>query len=182
MPSFHEDLVRGVSTYAYELFLAVPDLDVVYAPVGMGSGICGLVRARDALGLKTEIVGVVAENAPTISLSFMQRELVPTNSADTFADGMACRDPNPDALSIIWDGVERIVTLTEDEIADAIRMYYLDTHNVAEGAGAAPLAAVAQEKGRLGGQKVGVILSGGNIDSALFASILNSDQTTKSQH
>ncbi len=182
VPSFHEDLVRGVSTYAFELFNAVPDLDVVYAPVGMGSGICGIIMARNALGLKTEIVGVVAENAPTIALSFDQRRLVPTNSADTFADGMACRDPNPEALSVIWDGVERIVTLTEDEIADAIRLYYAATHNVAEGAGAAPLAAVAKEVKSLRGRKVGVILSGGNIDSDLFASILNSGQMTENQH
>ena len=181
VPSFHEDLVRGVSTYAYELMQAVPDLDVIYAPIGMGSGICGIVKARDAFGLRTKIVGVVAEKAPTIALSFEQRSLVPTNSANTFADGMACRDPNPDALSIIWAGVERIVTLTEDEIADAIRFYYTSTHNVAEGAGAAALAAVTKERDSLRGQKVGVILSGGNIDSSVFAGILNSDQMTKSQ-
>ncbi|MEM9358225.1 MAG: threonine dehydratase [Pseudomonadota bacterium] len=181
VPSFHEDLVRGVSTYAFEFFSAVPDLDVVYAPIGMGSGICGIVGARDALGLKTEIVGVVAENAPTIALSFERRRLVPTNSADTFADGMACRDPNPDALSIIWDGVERIVTLSENDIADAIRLYYTATHNVAEGAGAAPLAAIAKEGNRLKGKRVGAILSGGNIDSALFVAVMNNGQMTKIQ-
>ena len=153
----------------------MPDLDVIYAPIGMGSGICGIVKARDALGLRTQIVGVVAENAPTIALSFEQRKLVPTNSANTFADGMACRDPNPDALAIIWGGVERVVTLSEDEIADAIRLYYTSTHNVAEGAGAAALAAVTKERVSLQGQKIGVILSGGNIDSSVFAGILNSD-------
>ena len=119
-----------------------PDLDVVYVPIGMGSGICGLITVRDLLGLKTEIVGVVAENAPAFALSFEAGRPIRTNSAQTFADGLACRDPQPDALEIIAGGAARVVTVSEADIAEAIRIYYLTTHNLAEGAGAAPLAAL----------------------------------------
>ena len=133
LPSFHGDLVKGVSTYALELFRAVADLDAVYVPIGMGSGICGMIAARDLLGLRTEIVGVVAEAAPAVAMSFAAGHVVRGNSAATFADGMACRDPDPDALAIILQGAARIETVSEDEIAAAIRAFYADTHNVAEG-------------------------------------------------
>ena len=172
VPSFHSDLVRGVATYALEMFTARPDLDTVYAPIGMGSGICGLISARDLLGLKTEIVGVVAKNAPAVALSFEQGRAVPTNSADTFADGMACRVPHEDALAIIKSGAARIVRVGEAEIADAMRALYEDTHNVAEGAGAAALAALLQERDRMAGKCVGLVLSGGNIDREMFAEVL----------
>lgn len=172
VPSFHPDLVRGVATYAQELFLDVPGLAAVYVPIGMGSGICGVITVRDLLGLKTEIIGVVAEKAPAVALSFAAGCLVPTPSARTFADGLACRVPHPDALSIIRAGASRIVSLSEDEIAEAIRIYYTDTHNLVEGAGAAALAAVLQERGRLAGKRVGVICSGANIDASLFADVL----------
>ena len=140
VPAFHRDLVRGVATYAHELFSSFADLDVVYVPIGMGSGICGIITVRDLLGLKTEVVGVVAENAPAYALSFKAGQLVPTNSARTFADGMACRDPHGEAFDIIKQGAARIATVSEDEIAEAMRIYYATTHNLAEGAGAAPLA------------------------------------------
>lgn len=172
VPSFHPLLVRGVATYALEFFRAAPPLDVVYVPIGMGSGVSGVMRARDLLGLTTEVVGVVADTAPAVALSFAARQLVPTNTARTFADGMACREPHPDALALMWDGLARVVRVSEDDIAEAIRVYYRTTHNLAEGAAAAPLAAALQERTALGGKRVGLILSGGNVDAPVFAQVL----------
>ncbi len=172
VPSFHRWLVLGVATYAYEFFQAVGDLDEVYVPVGMGSGICGLISARDALGLSTKIVGVVAENAPAYALSFDAGEVRETNSAMTFADGVACRVPAQEALDVIRRGAERIVRVSEDEIAAAMRAYYSDTHNLAEGAGAAPLAAALKERDARGPRKTGLILTGGNIDMPMFHTVL----------
>jgi threonine dehydratase len=170
--------VKGVATYAYELFTSWPDLDVVYVPIGLGSGICGLITVRDLFGLKTEIVGVVAENAPAFALSFEAGRPLKANAARTFADGIACRDPQPEAFEIIAEGAARIVLVSEEEIAEAIRVYYITTHNLAEGAGAAPLAALLKEKGRYAGKRVGLILSGGNIDMAIFAQILRGQTPT----
>jgi threonine dehydratase len=175
VPSFHRELVKGVATYAYELFTSGHALDVVYVPIGMGSGICGLITVRDLLGLETEIVGVVAENAPAFALSFEAGRPVKTNTARTFADGMACRDPQPEAFEIIAAGAARVVLVSEDEIAEAIRIYYATTHNLAEGAGAAPLAALLREKRRYSGKRAGLILSGGNIDMTTFAQILRGE-------
>jgi threonine dehydratase len=175
VPAFHRDLVRGVATYAYELFSSFADLDVVFVPIGMGSGICGIITVRDLLGLKTEVVGVVAENAPAYALSFKAGQLVPTNSARTFADGMACRDPNGEAFDIIKQGAARIVAVSEDEIAEAMRVYYATTHNLAEGAGAAPLAALLKERARYAGKRAGLILSGGNVDMPLFTQVLRGE-------
>ena len=175
VPSFHRDLVKGVATYAHELFAAHADLDTVYVPIGMGSGICGLITVRDLLGLKTEIVGVVAANAPAFALSFDAGHPVQTNSAATFADGVATRDPPAQALEIIRRGASRIVRVGEDEIADAIRLYYTTTHNLAEGAGAAPLAALMQERHRYAGKRVGLVLSGGNIDMPMMEKILRGE-------
>src|SRR5580698_2204218 len=172
VPSFHREIVKGVATYAHELFASRATLDVVYVPIGMGSGICGLITVRDLLGLTTEIVGVVAANAPAFALSFAAGHPVQTNSARTFADGVACRDPPAEALDIIVKGAARVVRVSEDEIADAVRLYYTTTHNLAEGAGAAPLAALLQEKARHAGKRVGLILSGGNIDMPVMAQIL----------
>lgn len=172
VPPFHRELAKGVATYALELFSAARDLDVVYAPVGMGSGICGLITVRDLLGLKTEIVGVIAANAPAFALSFEAGRPVPTSTARTFADGMACRDPQAEPLEIILRGAARIVSLSEDEIADALRLYYTATHNLAEGAGAAPLAALMKERESLAGKRAAVILTGGNIDMAAFGEII----------
>jgi threonine dehydratase len=178
VPAFHRELVKGVATYAYELFTSCPDLDVVYVPIGIGSGICGLITVRDLLGLKTEIVGVVAENAPAFALSLEAGRPLKANAARTFADGMACRDPQPEAFEIIAGGAARIVLVSEEEIAEAIRVYYTTTHNLAEGAGAAPLAALLKEKSRYTGRRVGLILSGGNIDMAIFAQILRGQTPT----
>jgi threonine dehydratase len=172
VPSFHSDIVKGVATYAHELFAAVADLSVVYVPIGMGSGICGLITVRDLFGLDTEIVGVVADNAPAFALSFKAGRAVSTDSARTFADGMACRDPQPEPLAIILAGAARIVRLSEDEIAEAIRIYYADTHNLVEGAGAASLAGLMRERERYAGKRAAVICSGGNIDAPVFAEIL----------
>ena len=172
VPSFHRDLVKGVATYALEMFQAMPDLDAVYAPIGMGSGLCGLITARDLLGLETQIIGVVAENAPTVALSFEAGRPVPTNSAATFADGLACRIPHPEALAIMLAGAARIVRVREDEIAAAIRATYEDTHNLTEGAGAAALAALMQERDAMAAKRVGLVLSGGNIDREVFAKVL----------
>jgi threonine dehydratase len=168
VPSFHPDLVLGVATYALELLRTAGDLDLLYVPIGQGSGICGCIMARDLLGLKTEIEGVQSTLAPSYALSFAAGTVVRTNSSDTLADGMATRVPDADALAIIRRGASRIVQVTDDEVAFAIRAYWTDTHNLAEGAGAAALAAAMQEKNKLAGKRVGLILSGGNIDFDLF--------------
>ena len=170
--SYDPLLVRGVASYGLELFRAIPDLDVVYVPIGLGSGISGVIAARDALGLRAEIVGAVAANAPTYALSFAAGAPVSTNSADTMAGGLAVRVPDPEALDIIRRGAARIVTVSEAEMRRAMRILFSDTHNIAEGAGAAALAAALQERGRLAGKRVAVIQSGGNIDRSLFAEIL----------
>ena len=172
VPPFHEHLVRGVATYAWELLAAVPDLDTLYVPIGCGSGICGCILARDALGLSTRIVGVVSENAQTAKLSVEAGRLVETNSARTFADGMAVRVPVQEAIDIYGPGAERIVAVSEEQVAEAIRVYYHDTHNLAEGAGAAPLAALMQERAAMAGRKVAVILCGGNIDTDWFLTVM----------
>ena len=168
VPSFHRDLALGVSTYALELLSERPDLDLLYVPIGQGSGICGCIAARDALGLKTDIVGVQSAEAPAYALSFAAGHVVRTNSADTFADGTATRVPDEEALAVIAKGAARITLVSDDEIAAAIRAYWSDTHNLAEGAGAAALAAATKERSRLKGRKVGLVLSGGNIDFDLF--------------
>jgi threonine dehydratase len=172
VPSFHPDLVLGVASYALELFRAVADLHTVYVPIGMGSGICGLIAARDALGLSTEIVGVVAEGAPAYALSLAAGRVVITERADTIADGMACRVPDEDALRIIAAGAARVVQVSDAPIADAIRACWTDTHNLAEGAGAAAFAALMSERDRMRGRRVAVILTGGNIDLALGLRLL----------
>jgi threonine dehydratase len=170
--SYDPLLVRGVASYGLELFRAVADLDVVYVPIGLGSGICGVIAAREALGRTAEIVGVVAENAATYALSFAAGRPVSTNSADTFAGGLAVRVPDAAALEIICRGAARIVTVSEAEMRRAMRIIFSDTHGIAEGAGAAPLAAALKERDRLKGKRVAVIQTGGNIDRALFAQVL----------
>lgn len=172
VPSFDPALVKGVATYGLELFRAAPDLDAVFVPIGMGSGICGLIAARDLLGLTTQIIGVVAQNAPAYALSFEAKHPVPTNTARTFADGMAVRGPHPAAVDIICRGAADVVRVSEDQIAEAVRLVYEATHNVAEGAGAAPLAALLAGRDRWAGLKVAVIVSGGNIDRPLYGDIL----------
>lgn len=173
VPAYHPALVRGVGTYALELFEAVSDLDTVYVPIGMGSGISGLIAVRDLLGLDTDIVGVVSTNAPAYALSYDAGHVVTTNSARTFVDGVACRVPDATALEIIRGGAARIVQVTDDEVAEAMRIYHTDTHNMAESAGAAPLAALMQEREMMRGKRVGVILCGGNVDSNVYAQVIS---------
>lgn len=175
IPSFHWDLVAGVASYALELFRAVEKLDAVYVGVGMGSGICGLITVRNLLGLKTEIIGVGAVNAPATALSFEAGKPVTTPTARTFADGIATREPLAEVISTIRGGAARFVKVSEDEMAEAMRVYFDDTHQVTEGAGAAPLAALLQERERMVGRNVGVILSGGNIERARFLQVLTGD-------
>lgn len=175
VPAFHPDLIRGVATYALELFEAVKDLHTVYVPIGMGSGICGLIQARDLLGLDTEIVGVVSEHADAYALSVEQGRVVCTDSAQTFADGLACRQPQPDALAIIAQGAARVIRVSDHDIAHAIRLYHETTHNTAEGAGAAALAGLIKEQAQQQGRRVAVVLSGANIDRQLYATLLDED-------
>ena len=181
VPPFHRELARGVATYALELFSEARDLDTVYVPIGCGSGICGVIAVRDALGLTTEVVGVVSTEAQGAKLSFEAGKLVETNSANTVADGMAVRVPVQEAFDIYSKGASRIVAVSDDEIAEAMRILYRDTHNLAEGAGAAALAALLKEKDKTRGKKAGIILSGGNVDLPLFARILTGDLNKPAQ-
>lgn len=172
VPSFAPELVRGVASYALELFRAAPPLDRIYVPIGLGSGICGVLAARDALGLATEVVGVCAKGAPAYALSFAAGRPVPTESADTMADGMACRVPVPEAVEAIVRGAARVVTVSDAEIRGAMRALFSDTHNVAEGAGAASLAAALRESAVNAGKRIALVLSGGNVDRDVFARVL----------
>ena len=172
VPPFHAELVRGVATYGWELLSAHPDIEVLYVPIGCGSGICGCIAARDALGHGAEIVGVVSENAAGAKLSVEAGRLIETNAAATFADGMAVRMPVQAAFDIYSKGAARILSVSDAEIADAIRLYWSATHNAAEGAGAAPLAGLMQERAAMAGRTVAVIHCGGNIDAAKFATVL----------
>ncbi|MCY4608671.1 MAG: threonine dehydratase [bacterium] len=172
LASFHDDLVCGVASYGLEIFRCHDDIDTVYVPIGLGSGLCGTIRARDAVASRAAVVGVVAENAPCYARSFAAGAPVATNECNTIADGMAVRVPHGDAVSEINAGAERIVTTGEDDIRAAMRHYFSDTHNVAEGAGAAPLAALLRERDSMAGRKVVLVLSGGNIDRDLYARIL----------
>lgn len=172
VPSFHEWLVLGVASYSLELLRAVPSLDTLYVPIGLGSGICGAIAVRDALSLPTRIVGVVAASAPAYARSFALGRPVSHDSTTRVADGMACRTPDPAALAIIRAGVDRIVEVTDDEIEGAMRAIYDDTHNVAEGAGAASLAALLEERGRARDREVAIVLTGANVDASIFARVL----------
>lgn len=173
LPSFHLDLVKGVATYGLELLKYVPDLDRVYVPIGLGSGATGMIAAKRALGLDTEIIGVVSENASAYKLSFESGKCISTNSADTVADGLAVRNPSQQALDIMLEGLARVVEVSDELIMNAISHYFNDTHNVVEGAGAASLAALLKEKEVNQAKKVAVSLSGGNITSSLFCEALS---------
>jgi threonine dehydratase len=172
VPSFHQLLVHGTGTFALELLRSAPPLDTVYVAIGLGSAICGMVAARSALNLKTHVVGVVAAASPSYALSFREKKPVSCAAETRLADGLACRVPNPDAVEVILSGVERIVEVTEQEIAAAMVALYEDTHNVAEGAGAAALAGLMREPEIVRGKRVAVLLSGGNVDRDVFARVL----------
>jgi len=172
VPIYHRDMVKGVASYWVELFSAVSDLDVVYVPIGMGSGICAGSAVRNGMGLKTKLVGVVSEGAPAYALSFEAGRKIEAPVTTTIADGIACRMPDDGALEIMSQNVERIVVVSDDEIRAAMKIYFTDTHNVVEGAGAAPLAAALKEKEALRGKRVGVIVTGGNVDHDIFAKVL----------
>ena len=173
VPAYHGELVRGVASYGLELFEAVPDLDTVYVPVGCGSGLCGTIAARDALGLRTRVVGVVSAHVDAAKRSFEAGKLLASPTAHTFADGVAVCTPVQAALDYFGPRADRFVAVTDDEVAQAVRVYWEDTHNMAEGAGAVALAALIQEKDRMRGKTVAVILSGGNGDRSQMAEILS---------
>ena len=173
VPSYHALLVQGVATYAYELLTSVRNLAAVYVPIGLGSGIAGMIAVRDALKLETEIIGVVAKNANTYRLSFDAGKAITTDSASTLADGLAVRKPDNDALQYILRGAARVVEVSEQDLNLAIKAIFLDTHNVSEGAGAASLAGLMKEKDRQMGKRVSIILSGGNVDTLTLMSALS---------
>jgi threonine dehydratase len=171
VPSFDLRLVTGVSTYAWEMFTACPELETFYVPIGMGSGVCGTIAARNALGLKTKVVGVVSTHAPAYALSFAAGKVIEHEATTEIADGVACRKPDPTTLEILRAGMDRILMVNDDEVKDAMRAYFVDTHNVAEGAGAVGLAALMKDRDA-GGERVGTVLCGGNVDSDVFGEVL----------
>jgi len=171
MPSYDVRLVSGVGTYALELLRAAPDVKTVYVPIGLGSGACGVIAARDALRHQAEVVGVVSTEAPAYARSIERGEPVSASVTTRIADGMACRTPVPAALAVLRDGLSRVVLVSDDEVEDAMRHLFSDTHNAAEGAGAAALAAALQEREALR-DEIAVILCGGNVDRGVFAQVL----------
>jgi threonine dehydratase len=173
VPPFHRDLACGVGTYGLELFSAVEGLDAVYVPVGMGSGITSLLTVRDLLGLETEIVGVVSEQAPSTALSVAAGRVVSTEAAQTFADGVACREPDPEAIASMLAGGARVIAVSEDAVAEAMRALHRTTHNTAEPAGAIALAGLMSERALRAGQRVAIVLSGGNVDMPVLAQVLD---------
>jgi threonine dehydratase len=172
VPSYHRDIVKGVATYWLEFFTAVPPIDVVYVPVGQGSGISSCAAVRNGLHSKTKIVGVVPEGAPAYALSFEAGRKVAAPVTTLLGDGMACRVPDDASLEVVFENVERVVQVSEDEIRRAMKIYFTDTHNVVEGAGAAGLAAALREKTDLRGKRVGLVATGGNVDHDVFAKVL----------
>ncbi|MGB0064426.1 MAG: threonine dehydratase [Terracidiphilus sp.] len=172
VPSYHRDIVKGVATYWLEFFAAVADLDVVYVPIGQGSGICSCCAVRNGLNLRTKVVGVVADGAPAYALSFEAGRKIAAPVTTLLADGMACRLPDDASLEIILQNVESIVRVSEEEIRRAMKIYFTDTHNVVEGAGAAGLAAALKEKHVLRGKRIGLVATGGNVDHDVFARVL----------
>jgi len=173
VPSFHADLLSGVATAWWEFLRAVPELDVAYVPIGLGSGACSAIAAKRALGHRVRIVGVVSSGATTYADSLAAGRVVPAPVSTVLADGMACRVAEADALPLLADGLDHVVRVSDEAVAEAMRALFADTHNVAEGAGAAAFAAAWQEREHLRGQAVGAVLSGGNVDSEAFARVLS---------
>ena len=172
VPSFHADLVAGVASYGLELLEAVPTLHTVYVPIGLGSGACGVIAARDALGLATQVVGVVSSGAPAYALSLAQGRPVSHAVSTVLADGMACRTPEPEALAVLQRGLARVVQVSDEQVAHAMRQLFEATHQVAEGAGAAAWAAAWADRAQLAGQRTAVVLSGGNVDCEVYRQVL----------
>lgn len=172
VPSYHPDILKGVATYWLEFFSAVPDVDVAYVPIGQGSGICSCVAVRNGLNRKTKIVGVVAEGAPAYALSFKAGHKTSAPVTTLLADGIACPVPDENSLPVVLNYVDHIVQVSEEEIRQAMKIIFTDTHNVAEGAGAAGLAAALKEKELLRGKQVGIVITGGNVDHDIFARVL----------
>jgi threonine dehydratase len=176
VPSYDDQLVRGVASYSLELFRAAPEIDTLYVPIGLGSGICGAIAARDALNLRTSIVGVVAASAPAYARSLALGRPVSYDATTRVADGIACRTPDPTAFERIRDRVDRVVEVTDDEIEEAMRAIYDDTHNVAEGAAASSLAALLRERENVRGRDVAIVLTGANVDAEIFGRVLMSER------
>jgi threonine dehydratase len=172
VPSFHPWLVRGVATYGLEMFRSVADLDAVFVPIGLGSGFCGIAAAREALGLKTKIIGVVSEHAPAYALSFQQRQFVEQPSTTRVAEGVACKTPNAEALEHVMRHVHEIVTVNDEEAITAMREIIQSTHNIAEGAGALAYAALKKQRDQWQGKRVACVLTGGNASIAMIARAL----------
>jgi threonine dehydratase len=172
VPSYHHDLVVGNAVSALDFLRTAPPLDRVYVPIGLGSGICAMMAARDALGLPTEVIGIAAERAPGIALSFEAKKLIAHPVSTRIADGMACSTPNPGALAEVLKGTPRVLRVSDDAIEAAMRAYFSDTHNVAEGAAAAGLAGVLQERDANAGRRIGVVFTGSNVDAPVFAQVL----------
>jgi threonine dehydratase len=172
VPPYHRDIVKGVATYWLEFFSAVSDLDIVYVPIGQGSGICACCAVRNGLNLRTKIVGVVADGAPAYALSFEAGHKIAAPVTTLLGDGMACRVPDDASLAVVLENVDRVVRISEEEMRHAMKIYFTDTHNVVEGAGAAGLAAALKEKDTLHGKRVGLVATGGNVDHDVFARVL----------
>jgi threonine dehydratase len=172
VPPYHRDIVLGIATYWLELFTSVPEIEVAYVPVGMGSGVCSAAAVRNALGLQTKLVGVVSDQAPMYALSFEQGKIVEAAAQTVLADGLACRKGNDEPLQVMLQNVDHIVRVTDAEVSAAMRAFFTDTHNVVEGAGAATLAAAVKEAPALKGKRVAVIATGGNVDHDVFARVL----------
>ena len=171
VPNIDQRIVTGVSTYALEFLRACPELETVYVPIGMGSGVCGMIAARNALGRPTKVIGVVSRKAPAYALSFEEGDIIEHAVEPGIADGLACRKPVIDALQVMEKGMDRVIMVDDEEVEVAMRAYFMDTHNVAEGAGGAGLAALLKDR-PLGGARVGTVLTGGNINSELFGEVL----------
>ena len=177
VPSFHHGLIKGVMTYWLEFFQSFPrgeEPDVVFVPIGQGSGFCAAAAARAHTGARSALIGVVSAHATTYLDSFRARRVVEAPVTTALADGMACRIADEEALEVVLREAEDVITVTDDEVAQAMRVLFADTHNVAEGAGAAGIAAATQQRDRWLGRTVGVVLTGGNVDTAVFGRVLTS--------
>lgn len=164
--------MKGVATCWLEFFSAVPEIDIVYVPIGQGSGISACAAVRNGMNLRTKIIGVVADGAPAYALSFEARRKIDAPVTTEIADGMACRVPDDESLAVVLENVDHIVRVSDDEIRQAMKIYFTDTHNVVEGAGSAGLAAALKEKSALAGKRVGLVITGGNVDHDVFARVL----------